>query len=226
LKLKFAFLALALMALSAVGPLSASPIVALDTILQPGNQTFGGSLGLDFDVFTPITVTALGVFDSNGDGIVGAQQVAIYDRNSQTIVIPYMVFTGSGDTLINGNRMRNLDVPVVLAVGNYSVVADGFSAGDPNGNSSCVGNPAPSCLPDNPFTLSTENSNGGAIQFVGGARYDASAGVYPLTIDAGPENRYLAGTFAFDVPEPSTLALLAAGLLGVYSMRRRAVHRS
>src|SRR5436190_16112668 len=54
----------------------------------PGNQSFGGSLGMDFDINAPITITQLGVFDDNGDGlsaftIITPLTVRLFNRDTQ-----------------------------------------------------------------------------------------------------------------------------------------------
>ncbi len=74
----------------------------------------------------------------------------------------------------------------MLAPGHYSIVAQGFSLDDLNGNDGFFG-PAP-----------TIDTGGGLISFVGGARYSQVASFdYPSIIDDGPSNRYDAGTFTF-----------------------------
>src|SRR5690606_31282743 len=42
-----------------------------------------------------------------------------------------------------------------------------------------------------------------AIAFVGGGRFNVVADAYPESEDAGPANRYAAGTFIFEQLEPS-----------------------
>ncbi len=117
--------------------------------------------------------------------------------------------TSPGD-LTNGSRFKDIG-DVVLAPGQYSIVSWGYSDADKNGNNGYSG-----------ITLSTLNTGGGAISFVGTARYSASGtgGTYPTTIDGGLVNRYLAGTFAF-VPLPPTALLLGFGLVGLGLLRFR-----
>ena len=51
---------------------------------QTGNQGFGGSLGMDFNVVSApgITVDRIGVFDANSDGLANALNAYIYDRST------------------------------------------------------------------------------------------------------------------------------------------------
>jgi hypothetical protein len=167
--------------------------VAYDAIAQAGNQTFTGNLGLDFDVNVAITITSLGVFDSNGDGISGTITVAIFNRDTTLQVGPAVSFTGSGDVLVNGSRFRALGAASFgLPPGHYSVVAVGFGPSDLNGNSTLAG----------PFAASTENTGSGLISFVGAGRFDTNTSLdFPTIVPAGaPSNVFLAGTFQFIDP--------------------------
>jgi hypothetical protein len=179
---------------------------------EPGNQGFTGSLGMDFNVNSPILVTALGVFDSSANGISGTESVAIYDRNSITTpVIPYISFTGTGlpgDFYVGATLFRGI-TPFLLAAGNYSVVSYGYSATDLNGNVNCVNDTLNACVGANAFNLSTTNTGGGLITFVGLGRF-GTAGIYPGGAqDVGAANGFHAGDFQFSaavaaVPEPAT----------------------
>src|ERR1700691_2220458 len=113
---------------------------------EPGNQDWTGNLGLDFNVNSPIVVTALGAFNANGAaGFVGTVNVQIFNRTTTTGVGPVVTLTGTVGTLVNGDRFVNV-TPFILPAGNYSIVAVGFGASDLNGNVTCVGNPAPTCF--------------------------------------------------------------------------------
>jgi hypothetical protein len=90
-----------------------------------GNQSWTGSLGMDFDVNAPITVTSLGVYDSGQNGISGTLYVVIFNADTQVAVTSTLSFTGTQGTLIDGSRFQDLTTPVTLAPGHYSVVSWG-----------------------------------------------------------------------------------------------------
>ncbi|MEZ5303016.1 MAG: PEP-CTERM sorting domain-containing protein [Verrucomicrobiales bacterium] len=170
-----------------------------------GNQTFGGSLGMDFNVQAAdgIAVNRLGVFDSGSDGLNLPISVGIFDRNTGLMVGTSQTLSGSGATLADGSRFVDLASPIGLPAGfQGSIVAWGYGAGEPNGN----GAPARSV-----------NSGGGNLYFLGAGRWDNAAGVLPANIDGGPFNRYAAGTFDFtqnNVIAPSMAYAIPAGTAG------------
>ncbi len=183
----------------------------------PGNQD-GFTLGLDFQVASPITITQLGLFDAGGDGFVGRLNVRLYDITN--INTPILLMTAAfgpspsnqGNTLIGGGASRYLAPTLIgaaslgLTVGkSYSIVADGFTPADQNGNY----NPAVSSIA--PQIIAT------------GLRYNSGIVGLPTAIDSGPPNKYLAGTFAF-VPEPGSIVLMGLGIVGMvgYGLRKKA----
>lgn len=189
--------------------------VAYTTGNQTGNQTFGGPLGMDFDVVSPIQITALGVFDSGQNGLQNPLTVYIYNRDTQAAVATLNFATGNTGTLLNGSRFLNLLAPLVLPVGFHgSVVGEGYGTNEPNGNGSFVG-----------FTAPTTNTGGGLIAFVGTSRFGLTAGAYPPFPDSMVA-QYGSGTFQFDavtssIPEPTSLLLVAVSLFGLACMRSR-----
>jgi hypothetical protein len=162
-----------------------------------GTQDYGGSLGHDFVVHSPIMVTRLGVFDSGADGLALPLVSQIWSRsgNSGTKLAELPFTTASPGTLVGSNRMKDLATPLLLGPGNYTAVGYGYGAAERNGNEGTGGPFAAHKLLD---------TGGGAISFVGTGRY-GTAGQFPATADGGPANRYSAGTFEFAAPAYSGL---------------------
>ncbi|MEM6899904.1 MAG: hypothetical protein AAF583_09045 [Pseudomonadota bacterium] len=190
-----------------------------------GNQAFGGVLAMDFDVLSPITVRELGAFDSNSDGIAGAVTVELWRRSGSTGLerLVALGFPGNGGFLRGGHRFRAID-PLPLTLGQYSIVAYGFSEDDPNGNADGFG----SFPGDFPWTL---DNGAGALLFTG-SRFGGPAGGSIGTIPDStiPPNKYAAGTFAFDrglpdeptpIPLPPTIVTLLAGLWALRTLHAR-----
>jgi len=155
-----------------------------------GNQAFGGSLGMDFDVNSMIIVTRLGVFDDGSDGLFRTITAHLYDRNAPVSPLRTLVFTpGDPGELVDGSRFLDLATPLELPAGfQGTIVAEGYGDGERSGNSGV-----------SDFPRSTSDG-GGAISFVGNSRFGNTPGLYPTGLDGGPANRYAAGTFQFGSP--------------------------
>jgi hypothetical protein len=182
-----------ILALESAGPLT-------------GGQAFGGNLGMDFVVHLPIEVTALGVFDSEQNGIAATTtlEVAIWERDDNgtpevfgddtggAILVSDVFFEGLDDTLDGVYRLRDLTTPITLQPGAYTLNAFGYGTDEPLYNNG--GNPnnrAP-----------TVNESNGAIRFVGVSRFGTQGpGTFPETPDGGPPARYFAGTFVYTPPD-------------------------
>ena len=184
-------------------------------------QYWTGNLGMDFDVVgNSITVDALGAYKA-GTGSTGAFnkdiQVGIF--NLSGVLQGAVTFTANTtyNYVVGTNDLYQQVTPFTLGPGSYSIVAVGFSNLDPNGNYGNGTRP-----------LSTLDTGGGAIQFVGGSRYDSNTVLQlPGTLDGGPANRYDAGTFGFTAaPEPSTFAMLGIGAALLALARRKISRRS
>lgn len=150
-----------------------------------GQQDFSGPLGMDFNVAQSIVVTELGVFDSGSDGLAVPLTARLYNRDNQTQVASLPFAAGQTGTLVGGSRFLPLASPVVLPAGFHgTIVAEGYGSGEEDGNAMVQ-----------PVTWSTDNDS--AIQFVGTGRYGLTPGSFPAILDAGPANRYAAGTLTY-----------------------------
>lgn len=201
------FLAAATIAIAAVAA-PASAVVVYDTASGlGGNQSWAGTLGMDFKVNSAISVTSFGAFDALSDGITTDIFVAIFDSTG-TIISPVVNFNGT--TAAPGSSYASLAVtPFILTAGTYQVGSWGYNATDQNYNNSGPGGPI------------TFNSFNGKLVALG-TRYAFAPGGLATIPDVGL-TRYGAGTFTTaTVPEPATWALLLSGfgMIG-FAMRRR-----
>lgn len=174
-----------------------------------GNQAWGGTLGLDFDVNKQIHVVGLGSFDAGRDGITNDIYVGIFNASTGLLVAPAINLNGTANT---GGAYDTIAIaPLTLAPGHYQLASWGYNLGaDTNYNNSGPGGPI------------VFNGLYGALTAVG-TRYSnyGAPGVFATNQDNG-STRYGAGTIVAYVPEPATWGLLVAGfgLMGV-AMRRR-----
>lgn len=190
---------------------------------KAGTQNYGGALGMDFIVNTPISITALGVFDDESNGINldltsgiwsrddgGTPDDFIDDAGIDLLLSASFTNADPGD-LVGGSRLKSVD-PVVLEPGNYTISAWGYGDGERNGN---VGTGS---------EASAIDDGGGAITFVGNSRFGPAAdpSAFPSSADGGPVNRYDAGTFEFEVvPEPALSGIFGLCLVLMFLRRKR-----
>ncbi len=168
-----------------------------------GNQAYGGALGLDFDVTTPVRVTDLGCFDESGNGI-GAGitiTVALWRRNNAGtpavpgddagagIIVQTNFTAAAPGTLLGGQRFKALPAPIALTNGSYTIVAYGYGAAERLANNLGVVTP----------------NAAGALAFVGRSRYGDNTAAFPPTTDVNVA-QYAAGTFRFQTAPVGTFA--------------------
>ena len=203
-------LMLGLAAATVVSPAAAQQVYSAPTGLQ-GNQGFTGTMGLDFTVNAPVTVTSVGVFDGSSNGLFSNLSATIYDASGTALFAPVTFATGtqsSGQAYI-----FRIITPLVLTPGSYQVAAWGYNGSEINYNT--FGN--------NPGPI-TFNTAGGRLA-AAGTRYSPTAGVQGTIVDNGL-TRYGAGSFIVAaVPEPATWAmmLLGFGMVGFGLRSRRKV---
>ncbi|HEY1932502.1 MAG TPA: hypothetical protein VGG99_10855 [Acetobacteraceae bacterium] len=188
-----------------------NPTVAFDNSASlVGTQNYAGSLGMDFTVERQITIDDLGAFNNGQTDMAASITVGIYDVATQQLIGQLETISGTARTEIDGSRFETLATPLVLNAGTtYSVVAWGYDSALEEYNPGSAGS-----------SLITTNSDSGAIAFVDSGRY-GTAGAFPTGIDAGPADRYAAGTFEFTSSTITssftvgTEAALDAGLVSI-----------
>jgi len=190
---------------------------------SPSWSTGDYTIGWEFNITTSKVVTALGVFDENGDGLFGhlSQEVAIWNASgasplAQVTITNASTVVASVDTgapFYPGRWLfENLSAPIVLSPGNYVLGVD--NGGD---DSWLAGrfNPTLFLAPDVTylrFRYSSSPTPG--LDFPDGISVTRDVGFF------GP-NLLLEDVAA--VPEPASLALWGLGALGcaIGAYRRR-----
>jgi hypothetical protein len=167
-----------------LGSQARADFIAYNTPNKGGNQGWGGNLGLDFDVNTPIVVTQLGTFN-HGQGTFGPSTtiiVALWSRHhtgstpndteSDTAGAPLPLATMAfyqydPGTLVGNYAFKPLATALTLQPGSYTISAHGYNGDDLNGNED---------IPN--FSVATDDG-GGLISFVGTGRFDPAPGLVP-----------------------------------------------
>ncbi len=224
------FVAIAVFATSA----AADPVITHDVFestITTGTQGNGKgrqtvrdfSLGLDFEVTFPhITITRLGVWDDNGNGLLSPHSLMIYDLADLSAPLAQIDTLPGTGVLVDGYRYFDLLEPLTLEQSTKFSMVVYYPAGnlDSNGNSGptppSLGEPTPIFIGD----------GFGLLLNIGLARYGNGFG-FPGTLDTGPANRYHSGTFSYSPnPEPGTMILLSGALAAAGAWRRRRARRS
>ncbi len=147
------------------------------------------ALRCDFRVNAMTMITALGAYDSDGDGFESLKKVSIYNHGGG-YPLAVLAFSPLEDYELDGGyRFRRLPQPLILMPGDYSVVTHGFAGNDRY----FVGSPS---INDG---LVGELNDGGCLTFLpNGFAADGNDRVYPVDV-AGASTTYplTAGSFRF-----------------------------
>ena len=162
------------------------------------------ALGFEFTVNSPwFTVTQLGVLDLDQDGLLQDQMVGLWDSSGNLLASTAVT---DADPLAGLFRFHSI-TPVFLFLGaNYSVASQG-------GEGYAFDPVDPVFGPQLTYVTDRYHFNGNT---------DATPLVFPESTDNGAAGLgYFGANLQYQVPEPSTYALLGAGLVALGLARRR-----
>ena len=205
-----------LASLAAVGllnlcnPSSHAQILAVESTYEPGQSYYLGfppndTYGWRFDVgSTPLSVTHLGFFDTEYNGLNGSYQVGIWDM-SGNLMVQGTVQSGTASSLVGAYRFE-LVTPTTLDA-NTRYVIGAFSA---EGNDFAImGGPAQ--------TYASE------ITYVGSNYSLADELAAPLNSYSGAHGAFGPNFQFTPVPEPHHYAVIAGVCLAVFAGVRRRI---
>jgi hypothetical protein len=219
-RLMIFFVALGLVGISAVAPSARAAPVAAFAYTGATTETFNGgftSVGYQFTTSSPLSVSALGIFDHNGTDISAAGwDVGIYTTDASHALLTSTTVKSSDATTTpagggaNVFRYHSLATPVILPAGTYMLASM-----DPSG-----------AFDKNATGLST-GAGLGTIT-IGHATFTGlGMGGQPLAFPDTNFDPNLPGNFgpnflASAVPEPASITLfLSSGVMLVALRRRR-----
>lgn len=164
------------------------------------------TIGWQFSVTAPISVTELGFFDAGGDGLADSHPVGIWN-SSGTLLGSITIPSGTGATLNSGFRWVPIS-PFGLGAGDYVIGGYGLATSTDQFQFELTGS---TTIP----------------QIVLGAAVDVKATglTMPDSIVSNSTEGYFGPNFmatvASTVPEPSTFFLFGLGLVGLGLSRKR-----
>jgi len=202
--------------LSAAAPTFGAPVTGLSFSTNPWSFPNGNyNYGWTFTTSAPLNISALGVWDKDGNGLGDSHQVGIWN-SSGVLQTSTTVSSGSGAAFVasgsggSGFRFITLGSPVTLPAGSYTVAAQFPTGADEVAGGVTAGN-----LTMAPFVTYGESRQGGGSFAMPGARIP------------GDEIAFFGGNFQYSaLPEPSTFVLGALGVGGLCALGRRKFRRS
>lgn len=185
-----------------------------------GNQAYSG-VGVEFAVNSPILVSALGIFDSNQDGIsaLPTDPLSAYLFTSTGSVMASMTFdsTSQGTFDPTSGYWFKPITPVTLTPGTYVLAGYGWTGNDLEHNCFIGG------------VCETFNNGGGIVAFVD-SRFGGGndpAGTFPTNLSSAISTNLdynSAANMQFAaVPTPAAIWLFGSALAGLIGLGRRKI---
>lgn len=201
---KFSVLALALAAI-------ASPVAAQQTavnLITPGAEYSGSpfTLGFEFTVSSPVSITALGVYDSGADGLTAPASIGLYDTSGNLLT--------SGNIAAGGGTLDGLFRYVTITPFSLTPGTDYVIGSYESDNASSLGTDQGGTGTINPLVTIIQD------------RYNENGSLaYPDLSDGHSGGAWLGANFQFSisgVPEPATWAMMLIGFGAIgFALRRR-----
>lgn len=206
---KFAPLMLLAIALVAMPGFADTAAITITNVngQQLGNGPY--TLGWEFVANQNMTVTGLGVFDGNQDGLLESHDVGIWD-SAGNLVGSSTVSAGTVDPLTNQFRYASVSFNLVAGE-TYEIGAVWNNLLD-----DLILNGAATGFANSPGVTFTQNS-----YIAGGTLSDPINHADTQPAYFGPNFLYSSST---STPEPSSLLLLSSGLLAGVGMIRRKIN--
>jgi hypothetical protein len=193
---------------------SVCPATTIAVTPGPGgsqNSAWNGNvtIGWQFTLTSPVTVTDLGFFDADDDGLSDPHEVGIWD-SLETLLGSATVPPGIGATLLNGFRFVPV-APFLLAPGSYTIGSYGNVTSPDEFRFGISGSTA---IPG--LTL------GGGVQ----STFGPTSLSFPGQVNGFAAEGYFGPNFGINgapapVPEPSTLSLVGITLGALLLARRK-----
>ncbi len=155
--------------------------------------------GWGFTVDNGVTVTSLGVWDRDDDGLSGSHEVGIWRVSDHQLIVSGTVPSGTAGTLIDRFRYVTLGTPAALPAGDYRIGALYGADTDAVGYFATSASLAP-----------------GLSNFVSNCYVQSSTLAFPSSNGSFAKGDF--GPNFLIVPEPATLSL--AVLVGLALIRR------
>lgn len=172
-----------------------------------GDPSFRGTVGYRFSTSRDLTISALGFFDDQEDGLLSSHDVGIFAAGSQALLASTTIAAGSSAYLQGGFRWAAL-TPLTLSPGTYVIAAT---------------------LPGDPATFDPVHYSASSPTTIAGliiAAESLTQAVDPLslvmpTVDEGVGYGFFGANFATPQAVPAPLPLLGAAAAFRCSRRLR-----